>query len=165
MKFALAGKRSGGSDEGKRDEELPEEDDDSQRRRKRSKKSHDKEVLDGENLYQSHPLAVIVQVNDEKQKGSKLLTLRIEFLIKLNVLCVGEEGTLPGGVSPALSLANLFPDDNGLELPNQVNQLTLFVKTFVVLFSDITKRMHSVVSNVYRVSLKVSLVYPIFADN
>lgn len=121
MKSALAGKRSGGSDEGKRDEELPEEDDDSQRRRKRSKKSHDKEVLDGENVYQSHPLAVIVQVNDEKQKGSKLLTLRIEFLIKLNVLCVAEEGTLPEGVSPALSLANLFPDDNGLELPNQVN--------------------------------------------
>lgn len=80
-------------------------------------------------MYQSHPLTVTVQIYDEKQKGSKLLTLKVEYLTTLDVLCAGEEGTPPGGASPVFSLANLFPNDPGLELPTKVKKklMVLFI--------------------------------------
>lgn len=78
-------------------------------------------------MYHSHPLTVTVQIYDEKQKGSKLLTLKAEYLMTLDVLCAGEEGTPPAGVSPVFSLANLFPNDPGLELPTKVKKLIVLV--------------------------------------
>lgn len=111
----MAGKRPADSNGGRRDD-----DDDTQRQRKRAKKPHDRDAPEKDNLYQSHPLTVSVQIYDDKQRGNKLLTLKVEYLTTLDVLCVGEEGSPPGGVSPVFSLANLFPNDSGLELPNKV---------------------------------------------
>ena len=117
----MAGKKSADSNGGRRDDD----DDDTQRQRKRAKKPHDKDVPEKDNVYQSHPLTVTVQINDEKQRGNKLLTLKVEYLTTLDVLCVGEEGIPPGGVSPVFSLANLFPNDPGLELPSKVMKSTI----------------------------------------
>lgn len=117
-----AGRKSAGSTGGRRDQEFAE-DDDNQRQRKRAKKPHDKDALEKDNVYQSHPLTLTIHVYDEKQRGNKLLTLKVEFLTTLDVLCVGEEGTTLGGVSPAFSLANLFPNDPGLDLPTKASRL------------------------------------------
>lgn len=114
-----AGRRSADSNGGRRDDD----DDDTQRQRKRAKKPHDRDAPEKDNVYQSHPLTVAVQIYDEKQRGNKLLTLKVEYLTTLDVLCVGEEGTPPGGVSPVFSLTNLFPNDSGLELPNKTSRL------------------------------------------
>lgn len=51
---------------------------------------------------------------------SKLLALRFEFLTKINVLCAGIEGVSSGGGDLDTLLADLFPDDAGVDLPNQV---------------------------------------------
>lgn len=115
-----AGRKSAGSTGGRRDQE---DDDDTQRQRKRAKKPHDKDAPEKDNVFQSHPLTVSVQIYDEKQKGSKLLTLKAEYLMALDVLCAGEESSPPAGVSPAFSLANLFPNDPGLELPTKSSRL------------------------------------------
>lgn len=77
-----------------------------------------KESLDG--VYHSHPLSVIWHIFDEVAetgKRTKLLTLRFEYLTKLNIVCAGIEGDQG---SPLELLTNLFPNDTGLELPTQV---------------------------------------------
>lgn len=99
---------------------MPDEEDDGQRRRKRPKKVPSKESLDQGGVYLVHPLKVVLHVNDDDSsdpKSSRLISLKFEYLIKLNVVCVGIEGSEE---SEKDILCNLFPDDTGLELPHQV---------------------------------------------
>ncbi|BBN18525.1 THO complex subunit 5 [Marchantia polymorpha subsp. ruderalis] len=117
---------AGNSDESKLEEDAREDEDDSQRRRKRVKKSHDKETADGMGMYQVHPLTIMLQIFDNEQlgteKANKLLTVCFEYLSRLNVVCAGIEGASQVTDSSNL-LANLFPNDTGLDLPNQVSKL------------------------------------------
>ncbi|GAA0144374.1 hypothetical protein LIER_04840 [Lithospermum erythrorhizon] len=114
------------SDRTKLEDDVLEEDDEGLRRRKRPEKVPSKENLDQTGIYQAHPLKVILNVNDDEaldQNAVKLLTLRFESLTKLNVVCVGVEGSQE---SPEHSiLCNLFPNDTGLELPHQSAKLCL----------------------------------------
>ncbi|KAK6938677.1 THO complex, subunit 5 [Dillenia turbinata] len=113
-----------GMDNSKLEDDVPDEDDDGQRRRKRPKKAQPKESLD--QLYQVHPLQVILHVYDDEvsdPKSSKLATLKFEFLLKLNIVCVGVEGSHEGSENNIL--CNLFPDDTGLELPHQSAKLSV----------------------------------------
>ncbi|KAJ7564599.1 hypothetical protein O6H91_02G024900 [Diphasiastrum complanatum] len=107
------------SDEVKIDNEEVEEDDDSQRRRKRTKKDHEKESSDAMGVYHTHPLSVILHVYDDEkiegEKPPKLLALRFEYMQMLNVISV----VLDGSLDQNGLLDNLFPDDTGLDLPNQ----------------------------------------------
>lgn len=103
------------------EDDVPDEEDDGQRRRKRPKKVPSKENLDQSGIYQSHPLKVTLHINDDEASelnSAKLITLKFEFLIKLNVVCVGVEGSEE--VPQNNILCSLFPDDTGLELPQQV---------------------------------------------
>lgn len=78
-----------------------------------------KESLD-EGVYHSHPLSVVWHIFDEVAetgKRTRLLTLRFEYLTKLNIVCAGIDGDQG---SPLELLTNLFPNDTGLELPTQV---------------------------------------------
>lgn len=105
----------------KLEDDVADEEDDGQRRRKRPKKVPSKENLDQSGIYQSHPLKVTLHINDDEASdlnSTKLITLKFEFLIKLNVVCVGVEGSEE--VHQSNILCNLFPDDTGLELPQQV---------------------------------------------
>ncbi|KAI3908583.1 hypothetical protein MKX01_025577 [Papaver californicum] len=106
------------------DEDAPDEEDDGQRRRKRPKKVPGKENLDQAGIYQSHPLKVILHIYDDEDsnvKPAKLASLRFEYLHKLNVVCVGVEGSHEGPENNIL--CNLFPDDTGTELPHQSAKL------------------------------------------
>ncbi|XP_077212979.1 THO complex, subunit 5 [Tasmannia lanceolata] len=106
------------------DDDAPEEEDDGQRRRKRPKKVPVKDSLDHAGLYQSHPLKVILHVYDDEvvdAKPAKLVTLRFEYLLKLNVVCVGIDASQEGPDSNIL--CNLFPDDTGVDLPHQTAKL------------------------------------------
>ncbi|KAL9235875.1 hypothetical protein vseg_010607 [Gypsophila vaccaria] len=108
------------------DDDVPDEDDDGQRRRKRPRKVVGKEGLEAAGVYQAHPLKIILHVYDDnvpQQKPSKLITLKFEYLFKLNAVCVGIDGSNEGPESNIL--CNLFPDDNGLELPQQSAKLLL----------------------------------------
>ncbi|GFP96371.1 THO complex subunit 5b [Phtheirospermum japonicum] len=108
------------------DDDVPDEEDDGQRRRKRPKKVLSKEHLEQSGIYQSHPLKVTLHINDDRASDSnseKLITLKLEFLIKLNVVCVGAEGTEESSQNNIL--CNLFPDDTGLELPQQSAKLRI----------------------------------------
>lgn len=110
------------------DDDAPDEEDDGQRRRKRPKRAPTKQNLDQSGVYQVHPLKVILHVYDDEAsdpKSAKLITLKFEYLLKLNVVCVGIEGSHEGAESNIL--CNLFPDDTGIELPHQVGMLSLFV--------------------------------------
>ncbi|XP_051151063.1 THO complex subunit 5A-like isoform X2 [Andrographis paniculata] len=110
----------------KLEEDAPDEEDDGQRRRKRPKKVPSKENLDQSGLYQSHPLKVILQINHDDASDSnsaKLITLKFEFLIKVNAVCVGVEDSEED--PPNSVLCNLFPDDTGLELPQQSAKLSV----------------------------------------
>lgn len=105
----------------KLEDDAPEEEDDGQRRRKRPKRSPSKESIDQAGVYQVHPLKIILHINDDEAsdpKSAKLITLKFEYLSKLNVVCVGIESTQEGSEKDIL--CNLFPDDTGLELPHQV---------------------------------------------
>ncbi|KAL2608415.1 hypothetical protein R1flu_026988 [Riccia fluitans] len=117
---------TGNGDDGKLDEDTREEEDDSQRRRKRVKKTHDKETSDSMGLYQAHPLTIMLQIFDNDQSGTekanKLLTVCFEYLSRLNVVCAGIDGSAQITESSNL-LANLFSNDTGLDLPNQVSKL------------------------------------------
>ncbi|CAM8979261.1 unnamed protein product [Rhodiola kirilowii] len=100
--------------------------DDGQRRRKRPKKViSGKDGLEEDKIYQAHPLKIILHVYDDEEYESKhvnLLTLKFEYLLKLNVVCVGLEGS---DVAPDNSiLFNLFPDDAGVELPLESAKLS-----------------------------------------
>ncbi|XP_057469198.1 THO complex subunit 5A isoform X1 [Actinidia eriantha] len=106
------------------EDDAPEEDDDGQRRRKRPKKVPGKENLDQTGIYQAHPLKIILHIHDDdnsEPKSAKLITLKFEYLLKLNVVCVGIEGSNEGPENNIL--CNLFPDDTGLELPHQSAKL------------------------------------------
>ncbi|XP_068641219.1 THO complex subunit 5A-like isoform X2 [Aristolochia californica] len=109
----------------KLEEEVPDEEDDGQRRRKRPKKLAGKENLPHMGIYQSHPLNIILHVYDNEgsdpNKPAKLVTVRFEYLLKLNVVCVGIEGSQDGPESSIL--CNLFPDDTGVGLPHQMGKL------------------------------------------
>lgn len=108
------------------DDDVPDEDDDSQRRRKRPKKVAGRENSELTGVYQAHPLRIMLHVHDDEvsdPKPSKLISLKFEYLFKLNVVCVGVEGSSEGPENNIL--CNLFPDDNGLQLPHQSAKLLL----------------------------------------
>ncbi|XP_010552518.1 PREDICTED: THO complex subunit 5B isoform X2 [Tarenaya hassleriana] len=103
-----------------------DEDDDGQRRRKRPKKISSKEGSDQAGLYQVHPLKILLHVYDDEipdPKSRKLVMLKFEFLLKLNLVCVSTEGSQDGSENDIL--CNLFPDDTGLEPPHQSAKLIL----------------------------------------
>ena len=103
------------------DDDVPDEEDDGQRRRKRPRKVVSKDNLDQAGLYHSHPLKLLLHVHDDDASDSnspKLISLKFEYLMKLNIVCVGIEGSQEGPENSIL--CNLFPDDSGLELPHQV---------------------------------------------
>ncbi|RVX00042.1 THO complex subunit 5B [Vitis vinifera] len=106
------------------EDDAPDEEDDGQRRRKRPKKVPSKENLDQAGVYQVHPLKIILHIYDDEVsdlKSAKLITLKFEYLLKLNVVCVGIEGSHEGPENNIL--CNLFPDDTGLDLPHQSAKL------------------------------------------
>ncbi|XP_040998602.1 THO complex subunit 5B [Juglans microcarpa x Juglans regia] len=108
------------------DDDAPDEEDDGQRRRKRPKGVPSKENLDQEGLYQVHPLRTIIHIYDDEvsdPKSAKLINLKFEYLLKLNVVCVGIEGSHDGAENGML--CNLFPDDTGVELPHQSAKLSV----------------------------------------
>nr|CAB3448016.1 unnamed protein product [Digitaria exilis] len=105
------------------DDDVIDDDEDAQRRRSRSKKNVMKEANNPAVAYQLHPLKVIVHIYDTEDSGikrRKLITLRFEYLAKLNVVCVGIEES--EGLDSNI-LCNLFPDDTGLELPHQMAKI------------------------------------------
>jgi THO complex subunit 5 len=119
----MMGVTGAGTDDVKLEEEVLEDDDDSPRCRKRVKITPEKEIVEEDNIYRPHPLVLIVPIFDNKQKMSKLLALRFQFLTKIDVLCAGIEGASYGGGDPDTLLANLFPDDARVDLPNQISKL------------------------------------------
>lgn len=102
----------------------PDDDDDGQRRRKRPKKVTSKEGSDKAGLYQVHPLKIVLHVYDDDEtpdtKSLKLVVLKFDYFLKLNVVCVGAAEGSPDGPDKNI-FCNLFPDDAGLEPPHQVN--------------------------------------------
>ncbi|KAG2654287.1 hypothetical protein PVAP13_1NG475314 [Panicum virgatum] len=100
-----AGTLSNG-DHNRMDDDVIDDEEDAQRRRSRSKKNVMKEANNPAMAYQLHPLKLIVHV---------------EYLAKLNVVCVGIEES--EGLDNNI-LCNLFPDDTGLELPHQPPNFT-----------------------------------------
>lgn len=108
-------------DNSRLEDDAPDEDDDGQRRRKRPKKVPSKENLEQAGVYQVHPLKIILHIYDDEvsdPKSAKLIALKFEYLLKLNIVCVGIEGSHEGPKNNIL--CNLFPDDTGLDLPHQV---------------------------------------------
>lgn len=115
------------------EDDAPDEEDDGQRRRKRPKRVPVKQNLEQSGVYQVHPLKIILHIHDDEAsdpKSSKLMTLKFEYLLKLNVVCVGIDGSHEAAENNIL--CNLFPDDTGLELPHQVVMFFSFV--FLVVF-------------------------------
>ncbi|XP_072952849.1 THO complex subunit 5A [Typha angustifolia] len=113
---------SNGENSKMEDDQLDEEED-SQRRRMRPKKNLVKETADQAGVCQLHPLKIILHLYDDEDSNAKprrLVTLRFEYLVKLNVICVGLEDAEEGSDN---ILCNLFPDDTGLELPHQMAKL------------------------------------------
>ncbi|CAL1396056.1 unnamed protein product [Linum trigynum] len=107
------------------EDDVPDDEDDAQRRRKRPKRAPSKENPDQTGIHQVHPLKLILHVLDDEAsdpKSAKLISLKFEYLLKLNVVCVGLEGSLE--VAENSILCNLFPDDTGSELPHQSAKLT-----------------------------------------
>ncbi|KAL2242084.1 THO complex subunit 5B isoform X2 [Sesamum indicum] len=110
----------------KLEDDVPDDNGDGQRRSKRPKKVPSKENLDHSGIYQSHPLKVILHINNDEASDmnpAKLITLKFEFLINLNIVCVGVEDSEE--VPENDILCNLFPDDTGLELPQQSAKLLI----------------------------------------
>ncbi|KAL5558841.1 hypothetical protein UlMin_035052 [Ulmus minor] len=108
------------------EDDAPDEEDDGQRRRKRPRRVPTKDNLEQAGLYQVHPLKVMLHVYDDEvsdPKSAKLVTLKFEYLLKLNIVCVGIEGFNEGPENNIL--CNLFPDDTGLELPHQSAKLSV----------------------------------------
>ncbi|CAI0558126.1 unnamed protein product [Linum tenue] len=102
------------------EDDVPDDEDDAQRRRKRPKRAPSKENPDLAGVHQVHPLKLILHILDDEAsdpKSAKLITLKFEYLLKLNVVCVGVEGSHEGTENSIL--CNLFPDDTGHELPHQ----------------------------------------------
>ncbi|KAJ1397384.1 THO complex, subunit 5 [Sesbania bispinosa] len=108
----------------KLEDDVPDEEEDGQRRRKRPKRVQVKESPDQGGILQVHPLKIIIHVYEDEAsdpKPTKLIALRFEYLVKLNIICVGIEGSNDGSESDIL--CNLFPNDTGLELPHQSAKL------------------------------------------
>ncbi|XP_028783942.1 THO complex subunit 5A [Neltuma alba] len=108
------------------DDDALDEEEDGQRRRKRPRRVQGKESLDQAGVFQVHPLKVILHVYDDENpdpKSAKLFTLRFEYLVKLNVICVGIEA--PNDDPENDILCNLFPDDTGFELPHTSAKLSV----------------------------------------
>ncbi|KAK7310850.1 hypothetical protein RJT34_08611 [Clitoria ternatea] len=106
------------------EDDIPDEEEDGQRRRKRPRRVPVKESVDQGGICQVHPLKIIIHVNEDETSGpksAKLITLRFEYYVKLNVVCVGIEGSNDGPENDIL--CNLFPNDTGLELPHQSAKL------------------------------------------
>ncbi|XP_062097312.1 THO complex subunit 5B [Humulus lupulus] len=100
-----------------------DEEEDGQRRSKRTRRIPAKDNLEQAG-YQVHPLKVVLHVYDDDvsdPKSAKLITIKFEYLLKLNIVCVGIEGSHEGPENNIL--CNLFPDDTGLELPHQSAKL------------------------------------------
>ncbi|KAK9073362.1 hypothetical protein SSX86_007686 [Deinandra increscens subsp. villosa] len=118
------GTSTANTENSKVEDDVVDEDDDGQRRRKRPKKVQVKESLDPARIYQAHPLKLVLQIHDDEAsdpKPTKLVVLKFEYLLKLNVVCVGIEGSNEGPDNNIL--CNLFPNDPGLELPHQSAKL------------------------------------------
>lgn len=99
---------------------MPEGEDEGQRS-KRLKNSSRRENLDLSGIYEAHPLKIALHINDDvavDSNSKELIVLEFEYLIKLNVVCVGVKDSEEGPENNIL--CNLFTDDNGLELPRQV---------------------------------------------
>ena len=105
--------------------EEPEVEEESQRSSKRTKKSLDAESEFNDSIYAAHPLSVVIYVFDDIEKEMKLLDLRFEFLTKLKIVCAGVENLKSGEGDSTNLLANLFADDTGLDLPNEVSYQNL----------------------------------------
>lgn len=115
------------------EDDAPDEEDDGQRRRKRPKRVPSKESLDQDGVYQVHPLKIILHIYDDgvsDPKSAKMITLKFEYLYKLNVVCVGIEGSHDGAENNIL--CNLFPNDTGIELPHQVWMFCSLVLVIVI---------------------------------
>ncbi|KAF4375451.1 hypothetical protein F8388_024110 [Cannabis sativa] len=106
------------------EDDAADEEEDGQRRRKRTRRISPKDNLEQAG-HLVHPLKVVLHVYDDDEvsdsKSAKLITIKFEYLVKLNVVCVGIEGSHEGPENTILS--NLFPDDTGLELPHQSAKL------------------------------------------
>ena len=90
---------------------------DGQRQSKRQRRFQGKESLDQEGIFQIHPLTVNLHVYDDEVtdlESAKLISLKFEYLMQLNIICVGNEASNSGSENDILS--DLFPDDTGLEL-------------------------------------------------
>ncbi|KAL2346411.1 hypothetical protein Fmac_000411 [Flemingia macrophylla] len=121
------------ADSSKLEDDAPDEEEDGQRRRKRPRRVQVKDSLDQGGILQVHPLKIILHVYEDETSGpksAKLIILRFEYLVKLNVVCVGIEGSNDGLENDIL--CNLFPNDMGLELPHQSAKLIVQdAKTFI----------------------------------
>ncbi|XP_018433960.1 THO complex subunit 5A [Raphanus sativus] len=94
------------------------DDDNGKRQRKRPRTESSDEAV--------HPLKLVLHVYEDETpdpKSRKLVMLKFEYLLKLNVVCVGIEESQDGLEKNIL--CNLFPDDAGLEPPHQSTKLIL----------------------------------------
>eukprot|EP00899_Mesostigma_viride_P004832 jgi/Mesvir1/1434/Mv14429-RA.1 len=76
--------------------------------------------------YAKHPLSVSLVISRPPLPGRKALTVRFEYLVALRLVTACASAHVEGGsiVSPFTSeqlLANVFPDDAGLDTPNLMN--------------------------------------------
>ncbi|TKY57820.1 THO complex subunit 5B [Spatholobus suberectus] len=100
------------------------DEEDGQRQSKRPRRFQGNESLDQTGIFQIHPLTVNLHVYDDEVsdlESAKLITLKFEYLMQLNIICVGIEASNDGPENDIL--CNLFPDDTGLELPHQSAKL------------------------------------------
>jgi len=116
--------------------ENDEPDEDGQRRSKRPRRFQGKESLDQPGIFQVHPLTVNLHIYDDEVsdlESAKLVTLNFEYMMQLNIICVGIKASNVGPENDILS--NLFPDDTGLELPHQVRASCLLVDASLICLS------------------------------
>ncbi|XP_027330643.1 THO complex subunit 5B [Abrus precatorius] len=110
-----------------------------QRWSKRPRRVQDNKSPDQSGIFQIHPLTVYLHVYDDEVsdlESAKLITLKFEYLVQLNIVCVGIEASNDGPENDIL--CNLFPDDTGLELPLQSAKLV--VGDAIVFSGDKTSR-------------------------
>ncbi|KAI9118210.1 hypothetical protein K1719_010542 [Acacia pycnantha] len=120
-------------------DETPDDIEDVQGQRKRPRMVQGKESLDHSDLLEVHPLKINLHVYDDEVsdfKLAKLIILTFEYLVKLNIVCVGIEASGDGPSNDIL--CNLFPDDTGLELPHQ--SAKLIVGDAIIFIGDRTSR-------------------------
>jgi len=110
---------------------------DGQRLSKRPRRFQGKESLDQAGIFQVHPLTVNLHICDDEvsySESAKLITLNFEYLMQLNIICVGIKASNDGPENDILG--NLFPDDTGLELPHQVWASCLHVDASLICLSS-----------------------------